>query len=269
MDEVHNRSNKGSRSVGAWLGPKYSLGTSQKPFLTAVIPARNEGSRLPDTLNRLGDIVAKLGASLEVIVVDDGSEDDTVEVALAHGCQVVHNGTGHGITSAFRKGTHHAKGEFVMLCPADVANFDFLRDVVMLRDGVDIFSVSKRHPKSTVVGYTKFRWIVSDTYHSLVRFLFNVSEGCSDTHYVKLYRRSLLARIATSSCIDGPAGETELIVRSLRKGYSLVEIPGEIHHLQMDSKTSIGLIFRTAMDLVLLWVLLGLDYPHLKPSNYA
>lgn len=268
-EENTSDSGKGLQFPSTWTVPHYPYSTMHEPLITAVIPARNEATRLPDTLFRLGRVAGNLGVALEIIVVDDGCDDSTVAVALANGCTVAHNGRGSGITSAFRKGARYASGEFVMLCPADVANFDFLSDFVHRRNEADIFSVSKRHPRSKVIGYSKFRWRVSNTYDRLVHLLFNISKGCSDTHYVKLYRRSLLKRILPDATVNGPAGETELIVRSLRGGYSLIEVPGEIRHLQMDSKTSIWLIIRTGADLVLLWSLIRIGYPHRDSSPYA
>jgi len=51
---------------------------SSKPFLSIVIPAYNEEGRIGKTLTKLQEYVADQNRSHEIIVVDDGSQDDTV-----------------------------------------------------------------------------------------------------------------------------------------------------------------------------------------------
>jgi len=54
------------------------------PEISIVIPAYNEASRLPATLDRVQHHLSTAGFSAEVIVVDDGSHDDTAEIVRQH-----------------------------------------------------------------------------------------------------------------------------------------------------------------------------------------
>ncbi len=54
-----------------------------------MIPARNEGKRLEATINSLFDIAKSAGIKIEIVVVDDGSKDDTANYAENLGCYVV------------------------------------------------------------------------------------------------------------------------------------------------------------------------------------
>lgn len=109
-----------------------------------VIPAYNEARRLPATLAAIAQLSASCLGRCEIIVVDDGSTDSTLEVARAFRApfcrlrvlRVPHRGKGFAV----RRGVHLAHGEIILLCDADL--HDGVREVVSLeaalRDGADI-----------------------------------------------------------------------------------------------------------------------------------
>ena len=99
----------------------------QKPtlFLSIIIPVYNEQSRLPHTLPKVAEFVEAQDYGAEIIVVDDGSIDQTPEIAenfaVEHPCILVlraeHGGKGHAV----KIGMLQAKGEYAFLCDADLA----------------------------------------------------------------------------------------------------------------------------------------------------
>ena len=101
--------------------PISSDNTKNIPFLTIIIPARNEGRRLPQLLK---SIKQQTWRAFEVIVVDDASEDNTVEVAKKYGAEVLENSHINNMTpgksSACALGAKHAKGQWLMFLDADV-----------------------------------------------------------------------------------------------------------------------------------------------------
>lgn len=109
-----------------------------------VIPAYNEARRLPATLTAIAQLSATCLGGCEIVVVDDGSTDSTLDVARdfrARPCRlrtlrVPHRGKGFAV----RRGLHLAQGEIVFLCDADLG--DSVREVVpleaALRGGADI-----------------------------------------------------------------------------------------------------------------------------------
>src|SRR5262245_5345716 len=77
------------------------------PALSVVIPAYNEEARLGDSLALVCDYLSKKGWSYEVLVVDDGSADDTVSRALEYsdfGVRVISLGLNQGKGAALRRG---------------------------------------------------------------------------------------------------------------------------------------------------------------------
>lgn len=221
-------------------------------MLSVVIPAKNEEHRLSRTIVKLNETLNWLNISYEIIVVNDGSTDQTAKVAQLEGAYVVNNSGDNGIAAAFRLGAKFSNGAVIMLCPADIDDFEFLEEAMFASRQFEVVSVSKRHPKSIVIGYSRWRWFLSNTYQILVNILFMTSGFCTDTHYIKLYNGPILKTFLDKCSINGPVGETELMLYARDFGCSFTEVPAKIIHNFNNSKTSKKLIIRTLRELLTL-----------------
>src|SRR5262245_26322832 len=83
---------------------------------TVVLPAYNEAAALPQVLKDLHD---QLPEDYEILVVDDGSTDDTAAVAEKGPCRLVRHRSNRGKGVAIRTGIAEASGEFVVIMDAD------------------------------------------------------------------------------------------------------------------------------------------------------
>jgi glycosyltransferase involved in cell wall biosynthesis len=83
--------------------------------VSVVIPAFNEGGAVGDVVRALGAIAAWR----EIVVVDDGSRDDTAARAAAAGARVVRHPYNKGNGAAVKTGIRQTSGEFVLLLDAD------------------------------------------------------------------------------------------------------------------------------------------------------
>jgi glycosyltransferase involved in cell wall biosynthesis len=88
--------------------------------LTVVAPAYNEGRAIGSVLERLTDVLVGMHVPFEIIVVDDGSEDDTAEVAKRHrGTTVLRHRDNRGYGAALKTGIRHAAYDLVCIIDAD------------------------------------------------------------------------------------------------------------------------------------------------------
>ena len=96
---------------------KYRSSTSMsfqtKPLLSIIIPTLNEGDNIGPTL----DSVMKLGADIEVVLVDGGSTDQTVEIARAYGARVIRSERGRG--TQMHRGACESQGTVLWFLHAD------------------------------------------------------------------------------------------------------------------------------------------------------
>src|SRR5258707_4076040 len=97
-----------------------------RPALSIIIPSYNEELRLPPSLGLIADYIEKSGRDTEVLVVDDGSTDQTAAVAeklraRIPQLRIVPNGENRGKGYSVRHGMVEARGEIVLFTDADLS----------------------------------------------------------------------------------------------------------------------------------------------------
>jgi glycosyltransferase involved in cell wall biosynthesis len=95
-----------------------------QPMLSIVIPAFNEASRIGDSIKKVDAFMRQSPLSFELIVVDDGSNDNTAEVvsqAQVKGLRLVRNEKNHGKGYTVRQGVLDASGKYVLFTDADLS----------------------------------------------------------------------------------------------------------------------------------------------------
>jgi len=124
----------------------YAAHVSAEPMsLSVIIPARNEEQRLPALLDSLQH---QTRTPQEIIVVDDGSTDETAAVARQYGCRVVHpeDPGWSGKSAACYAGARAARGEFLLFFDADVyLAADALEYVYRYRQKGRVVSIQPYH----------------------------------------------------------------------------------------------------------------------------
>jgi glycosyltransferase involved in cell wall biosynthesis/O-antigen/teichoic acid export membrane protein len=217
--------------------------------LSVVLPCHNAASGLRPVLNEL---LARLehAGSYEVIVVSDGSTDETVEIARSlepQGVRVIECARRQGKGQALRLGLTEARGRYVAFCDADgdIAAGAIEPFVTLMRlYEPDVVLGSKRHPLSEVY-YPPLRRLLSWTYHKVTRVLFRVNVRDTQTGF-KLIRREVLAAVLPRLFEKRYAFDLEFLVVARSLGYRRVfEAPVQIQYRfasQVDLNSSAGIL---------------------------
>ena len=221
-------------------------------FLSIVIPAHNEESRLPGTLEQVFLFLSQQNFSAEVIVVENGSSDRTYEIARRFAkdhptLRVIQNDwRGKGL--AVQRGVKEAKGEYVFLCDADLSMpiEEIGKFLPPQLQNMDIAIASREAPGSVRYNEPYYRHLTGRVFNTLIRWL--VLPTLQDTQCgFKCIRAEVARDIFRYQTLTGWAFDVELLFIARRHGYSIVEIP--IHwYFNADSKIS---VFRDSLRMFL------------------
>jgi dolichol-phosphate mannosyltransferase len=196
-------------------------------LLSVVIPAYNEARFIGTLLERIKAVnVAALGVSLEIIVVDDGSSDDTAGVVeRAGGARLISMTVNGGKGRAVRAGIAAATGELLIIQDADLEYDprDYLPMLrAMLEKRADVVYGSRylgrgRHAHQSRAAYLGGRSLSAIAWAFTGRFLTDTV-----TAY-KLFRREDVATLPLET--TGFELDHEITARLLARGKTIVEVP--------------------------------------------
>ncbi len=208
------------------------------PFLSLVIPAYNEAKRFQKTLPILRDYLASQNYSWELVIVDDGSVDET---AITPGkffneeeYRIVRLSSNRGKGYAVRTGVAEARGKRVLISDADLSTplkeMNKLFDA--LEDGADIAIGSRSLADSNVV--VRQRWYrqgMGRFFNKMVQTL--TVKGLIDTQCgFKCFDLEKFQSIFPLMTIDRFSFDVELLFIAQKKGMTIKEIPVEWHHVE-------------------------------------
>lgn len=213
------------------------------PFLSIIIPAHNEAKRLPDTLEQVFGFLEKQTFTAEVLVVENGSNDKTFEIAQGFVAQhaslrVIHSDQrGKGL--AIQRGVAEAYGEYVFLCDADLSMpiEEITKFLPPQLTNADIAIGSREAPGAVRYHEPYYRHFTGRIFNTLIRLL--VLPTLQDTQCgFKCIRAEVARDIFRYQTLTGWAFDVELLYIARHHRYQIVEIP--IHwYFNADSKISV------------------------------
>jgi dolichyl-phosphate beta-glucosyltransferase len=210
------------------------------PTLSVIIPAFNEARRLPDTLTAVDSFAAEKAIDIEIIVADDGSDDDTLAIAHAFaptsGRYRVLSLPHRGKASAVRSGVLAASGSTILFTDADLSTpITYAQDLMSaLAAGADVAIGSREGVGATRVREPGYRHLMGRIFNLVVRAL--AVPGISDTQCgFKAFTREAAqdifqrARLHTGDrLVRGPrvtGFDVEILYLARRLGYHVAEVP--------------------------------------------
>ena len=221
-------------------------------FLSIVIPAHNEETRLPGTLEQVFRFLGQQSFTSEVLVIENGSNDRTFEIAQAftkqHANLRVIQNDWRGKGRAIQRGISEAQGEYIFLCDADLSMpIEEINKFIppQLQD-VDIAIASREAPGAVRYNEPYYRHFTGRVFNTLIRLL--VLPELQDTQCGFKCLRARAARdIFRYQTLTGWAFDVELLYIARHHKYQIVEVP--IHwYFNADSKIS---IFRDSLRMFL------------------
>jgi dolichyl-phosphate beta-glucosyltransferase len=193
--------------------------------LSVVIPAYEEAARLGPTLDRVRAYLDGRGLTHEILVVDDGSADDTAALARRHGAAVLRHPRNAGKGAALRSGVLASQGRRVLLTDADLStpieDLELLEPelaaapVVLGSRGVAASRVTSRQPL--------YRELMGKSFNRVIRLLGLTAMRDTQCGFKLLdgeVARELFAALTTSRF----AYDVELVWLARRRGYAVREV---------------------------------------------
>ena len=240
----------GNREPGTELkapNSRLPIPDSAEVDVSVLVPAKDESGNLPLFMEQAAEAFSKSSVRYEVIVVDDGSEDDTWAVLQKLAEQydflrVARHRVRRGIADALRTGYLRARGEVLVFYPADLQfkpeDIPRLAAPILAGESDMVTGFKQGH-------YEKA--FVSRVYNGLSRMLFHIP--VKDLNSVKAYRREIMEGLPIR-----PDWHRYMIVIAAAQGFSVTEIPVPLYPRHSGkSKFGIGRIPVGVLDMLSVW----------------
>ena len=204
----------------------------ENPYLSLVIPAYDEEKRIGRTIERFLEFFAVKSFSAEILVVDDGSSDRTVEVVKSFSTgkiplEVISYEKNRGKGYAIKTGMLAARGEYALFADADMSTpiemFD--RFEPYMKEGMDVI-IGTRKTAGAYVG--RHQPFYRENMGKVFTWLSNRLLGLDTSDFTcgfKCFHQRTIEPVFGSQQISGWGYDTEIIFIARHKGFRIQEVP--------------------------------------------
>ncbi|MBI2822285.1 MAG: glycosyltransferase [Acidobacteria bacterium] len=248
--------------------------------ISVLLPCFNEGLAIRENVAEISLFFSVFADAYEIVCVDDGSRDNTLDELQAIAARdphvkVLHYAQNQGKGFALRHGFQEADGDYIVFLDADLDLHPRLlgRFFDMLgKDEADVVIGSKRHPDSRI-SYPRRRKLISKIYHYILWLLFGLP--LRDTQVgLKVFKRAVLDEVFHKIICRRFAFDVELLANIHRLGYKIAEAPIELEfrrHVRW-GRVTWSTLWSTLLDTLAIfyrmYILKYYDLTLLKPGSY-
>lgn len=227
--------------------------------LTVFFPCYNEGKNILNTYNRALPVLKEIAKKWEIILIDDGSKDDTASVLLniqqqyPNQIKIITHQPNRGYGAALKSGLYQAKYQWIAFTDAD-GQFDFSE--------IKNFITQQQTTKSDIViGYYLSRQVsktvilTSKIWELIVNLLFGLHVTDIDCGF-KLINKRVIDTISKLEAERGAFISSEFLIKAKKSGFKITEIG--VHHYPRTEGKATGrnfkVILKSFSDLFRLWI---------------
>jgi dolichyl-phosphate beta-glucosyltransferase len=201
-----------------------------QPLASVIMPAWNEERRMSASLQRVAAFVREQPYPIEVIVVDDGSEDATAtiveEFAQKHSFITLVRNPHGGKGAAIKTGVAQGQGQYLIISDTDLAVpiEELPKFLPPALDGYDLAIASREVEGARRINEPVYRHLMGRVYNLLVRLV--AVPHIQDTQCgFKAFRREVARDIFPYQTIEGWGFDVEILFIAQRLGYRVIEVP--------------------------------------------
>ncbi len=225
--------------------------------LSVFLPCYNEAENLSKTVKNVTENAPRVAGNWELLLVNDGSKDNTLEVAEKLAAKdkhirIINHPVNRGYGAALKSGLYGAKYSWIAFIDAD-GQFDFSE--------IDTFiDTQEKTGADLVIGYyrkrqvTRLRKLNSFAWQVVVYFLFGLRIKDIDCGF-KLISKNVIDKLEKLESERGAFISSEFLIKAKKHNFKIVEIP--VHHYPRKAGEATGaklnVIIKSFVDLFKLW----------------
>lgn len=235
-----------------------------KELVSILVPVYNMEKNIEKNINTLIEKVSPFIEKFEIIISDDGSEDDSKKV-IEKICREkrnideintdkinitgVYSKENHGKGNALKRACEIARGKYIIFCdgdmeidPSQLKNFF----EIMFKENADIVIGSKRH-KDSIVNYSKTRKLISFVYFLFVKIFFHLPIQDTQTG-LKLFKREAIINVFPRILVKAFAYDLEVLAACNFNGKKIVSAPVIVNPNRHFGFIKLKVLWKTFID---------------------
>jgi len=205
-----------------------------RPFkekISIIVPAYNEEAIIRVSLEEIAATFDGMDVEYEVVLIDDGSRDGTVRVAIEAArrhpnIKVKRNFENYGKGRALKKAFRYCTGDLIVFLDADLdlePSFVPILVDILKWEAVDVVIGSKFHPMSQIE-YSLQRRFISFIYYLAIKVFFHLRVRDTQTG-IKIFKREVLEEVFPRILVKKFAFDLEVLALARHLGFKIAEAP--------------------------------------------